>query len=43
MKTLTVGLAVILAIYGGLTEAKLEQITEENWRETLDGEWMVEL
>ena len=36
-------LAVVLLTVNSDVEASLQTITEDNWREILVGEWMVEL
>jgi hypothetical protein len=42
MKSLVVwGLALCCLVWG--TEAALSKVTEDNWRDLLHGEWMVEL
>ena len=41
MRMLT--LLALVCLTGAGVEANLQTITEENWREILVGEWMVEL
>ena len=36
-------LLLLLVLQPGQAQAKLQQVTEDNWRDLLTGEWMVEL
>ena len=42
MRMLTI-LAVLCLTVNSAVEANLQAITEDNWRQILEGEWMVEL